>query len=117
MTQQDDKNGGSGVSGRQAEFCYIWEFQVPPPHVEAFEKAYGPGGAWDQLFRLDSAYRGTDLLRDPQQRGRYLTIDHWATREACQSFHDRYRAEFDAIDRVCEAFTLAECHIGDFEMV
>ncbi len=34
-------------------FVILWEFEVKPGGEQSFESAYGPGGAWIQLFRRD----------------------------------------------------------------
>ena len=97
-------------------FCYVWEFRVHTEHVEAFVEAYGDGGAWVRLFRTDRGYVRTDLLRDRDDPSRFLTIDVWTDRSAFEEFRRRVRDEFDALDRRCEHFTIAEKHLGDFEM-
>lgn len=96
-------------------FCYVWEYLVPERHREAFEAGYGPGGDWARLFRRDPAYVRTDFLRDREDSGRYLTIDHWTSREACMAFRERHRQEFDAIDARFDAITTRETFLGDFE--
>jgi hypothetical protein len=32
-------------------FVILWEFEVKPGCEQCFESAYGPEGAWSQLFR------------------------------------------------------------------
>ena len=96
-------------------FCYVWEFTVRPEQVGAFLEAYGPQGTWASLFRRDPAYVRTDLHRDVEQPHRFLTVDHWTSREACEAFRDRFRLEYDAIDRRCEAFTTQERCLGQFD--
>lgn len=98
-------------------FCYIWDFLVHPEHVEAFEAAYGPEGEWVQLFRQDPSYLGTGLLRDRQTPGRFLTIDRWATQEACLAFRERFQSELADLDARCESYTIEERHLGDFALV
>lgn len=98
-------------------FCYIWEFIVAAPHVDAFTRAYGPEGAWVELFSRDPGYIGTELLRDSEDPRRFLTVDHWISREVWIAFRQRVDEEFQAIDRACEAFTEREAYLGDFELV
>ena len=42
----------------------LWEFHVKLESISAFERTYGPTGAWAQLFRQSPDYLGTDLIRD-----------------------------------------------------
>lgn len=98
-------------------FCYMWEFLVHPEKLEEFEAAYGPAGDWVQLFRRDESYLRTDLYRDRDNPRRFVTIDHWVSREACRAFRERFRQDFEALDERCEGFTVRETHLGDFELV
>jgi len=98
-------------------FCYIWEFRIELRHREEFEKAYGPDGAWVRLFASDPAYLGTDLLRDPTNPGRYLTVDRWKSRYARDDFRRHHREEFDALDQRCEELTANEIPVGNFDVV
>lgn len=99
------------------EFVYAWQFDVAVDQAAAFESAYGPGGDWARLFSRDPGYLGTWLLRDPQRPGRYLTLDRWRSRAARDGFLTRYQAEYDALDERCNALTVAERHLGDFELL
>lgn len=98
-------------------YCYVWEYRVPEDRVQAFEAGYGPDGGWVALFRRDPAYVRTDLLRDLSDPRRYVTVDVWASREACMAFRERFRAEFDALDEAGEEWTDEERSLGEFEAV
>lgn len=98
-----------------AHITAIWEFEVKPEAIYAFEEIYGPDGAWAQLFRRSPDYRGTELIRDLERPGRYLTLDHWTSREALQRFKQEHRAGYAALDKQCESLTEREVFIGDFE--
>ena len=69
-------------------FVVVWQFEIAEDKIAAFEAAYGPQGAWAQLFRSSAEYRGTELLRDAYVPGNYLTIDRWASEEP-ESFDRR----------------------------
>ncbi len=97
-----------------ATVCIVWEFQVRPECIQAFEFTYGEQREWARLFRRDSAYIHGDLLRDPGLPGRYLTLDHWKTRAAYQVFRDRFRDEYQKIDDLCRQNTLSERQVGDY---
>lgn len=98
-------------------FCYLWEYLVRLADIEKFEAIYDGGGEWARLFRRDRAYIRTDLVRDLDRPGRFLTIDRWVSREACQAFRKRFRAELEELDERCEELTLQERHLGDFELL
>jgi hypothetical protein len=97
-------------------YCYLWEYEVRPDSTEAFEAAYGRHGVWVRLFQCDKHYVRTELLRDHARPGRYLTIDYWLSRDACEAFRVRHKAEFDATDKACAALTVRERHVGDFDV-
>lgn len=98
-------------------FCYIWEFDVRPEYQAEFEAAYGPAGDWARLFRRDPGYLRTDLLRNRADLTRFLTVDFWITREACEAFRARHASEFRVLDEKCERLTVSERHLGDFEVL
>lgn len=100
---------------RAVRFTAVWEFQVKPEAIPAFEEIYGPDGAWAKLFRQSADYRGTELIRDVDRPGRYLTLDHWISREALHRFKQEHNAEYAAQDKQCESLTEREVFLGDFE--
>jgi quinol monooxygenase YgiN len=98
-------------------FVALWEFRVKPDSIPAFEKIYGPDGAWDQLFRQSPDYLGTELIRDLDHPGRYLTLDRWTSREALHEFKQAHQAAYAALDQQCESLTEREAFLGDFQGV
>jgi len=100
-----------------SEPCYlaVWEFRVKPESIAEFERVYGPEGQWARLFRRSADYRGTQLLRDNERAGRYLTIDRWASHGALQRFKHEFAAEYAALDKECEQLTHSETLLGDFK--
>jgi heme-degrading monooxygenase HmoA len=103
------------LNTHSAHYLVIWEFRVKPEAKLVFEQAYGAEGDWARLFSQSSDYRGTQLLRDSNRSGRYLTIDHWTSREAFRQFKQDHQADYDAFDQRCEALTDNESLIGEFE--
>jgi len=95
----------------------VWEFHVAPGKEEEFEQHYGPQGTWVQLFRKAKEFVRTDLLRDPEIRGRYLTVDCWTTLGAYDAFKQNFAAEYKTIDAQMEALTQGETKVGVFETV
>lgn len=97
-------------------FCYIWEFRVKPSRINDFESLYGSNGQWARLFRKAPGYIKTELLKDPRETNRYLTLDYWADRQAYERFRQDFSAEFNRLDESGEDNTESERHIGDFEV-
>ena len=96
-------------------YCYVWSYVVRPEYLQAFRVAYDPDGEWVQLFRRDPEYIRTNLLSDRDNPTRFMTIDFWSSREACVSFRERFRSEFEALDKNFEQLTVEEVHLGDFD--
>ena len=92
----------------------IWQFDVAEDKLAAFEAAYAPGGTWSTLFTRSTDYLGTELLRDAYVPGRYLTIDRWTNEEAFRGFRAEHDADYEVVDRACDALTAAETRIGAF---
>jgi heme-degrading monooxygenase HmoA len=100
---------------QRRRFVVVWEFRGPLRKRRAFEKAYGPDGALAKLFRDADGYLGTELLRDRQTPGRYLTIDQWKSRQAFLRFKKENRVEYHSLDNECAALTEEETKQGEFE--
>jgi heme-degrading monooxygenase HmoA len=98
-------------------FVALWEFEVKPGGEERFERVYGPNGDWAKLFRSDSNYQETRLLRDATRAAMYLTLDFWNSRQAYERFMESHAAEYKKLDADGESLTLRETKIGWFERV
>ena len=95
-------------------FVVVWQFEIAEEKVARFEAAYGPEGAWAGLFRSSPEYRGTELLRDAYIPGLYLTIDRWASEDAFRAFRKDHDADYETLDRACDALTSRETRIGAY---
>ena len=95
-------------------FVIVWQFEVAEEKIVAFEAAYGPDGAWAQLFRSSPDYHGTELLRDAYVSGNYLTIDRWASEDAFRAFRKNHDAAYETLDRASDDLTAREARIGAF---
>ena len=95
-------------------FVVVWQFEIAEYKIPAFEAAYGPEGAWAKLFAASPNYLGTELLRDTYIPGSYLTIDRWASEDDFRAFRREHDAEYDTIDRSCDALTTRETRIGAY---
>ena len=98
-------------------FLALWEYEVKPGCEERFEKVYGPAGDWAMLFRCDSNYQETRLLRDPFRPAIYLTLDFWKSRQAHEEFLAAHRAEYKKLDALGEDLTINERRAGDYEFI
>jgi quinol monooxygenase YgiN len=101
----------------QVEFAYIWEYRVKKDEVDAFRRVYGPTGNWVELFRRDDAYLRTELFQDADDSRRFVTTDFWTSKTARDTFRQRFKNEFDELDRRCEILTEEERFLGDFHRV
>jgi len=95
-------------------FVILWEFEVKQLSTERFQSVYGPGGAWVQLFRSDSHYRMTRLLRDTARPNFYYTLDFWDTESAYENFRRANREAYLSLDQLTEGLTLSERCLGTF---
>lgn len=98
-------------------FIYIWEYLVKDTSSEAFKKAYEPAGTWGQLFSRAEGYISTELFIDDAKSNRYITIDYWESKLSRDNFLKQFGAEFKALDKACESYTLVERFIGDFHVI
>ncbi len=96
-------------------YVIIWKFAAKPGLEKKFEEAYGAHGVWAEFFRRGQGYLETELLRDMEAPGHYMTIDRWDSKAAYEAFRSRFAAEYSAIDRRCEALTQSETEIGAYE--
>ncbi len=98
-------------------FLALWEYEVKSGSEKQFEDLYGPDGDWARLFRTNSLYHETRLLRDPFRLNVYLTLDYWTSRESYENFMSAHKAEYQAVDALGETLTASERHVGAYEMV
>lgn len=96
------------------EFVVAWEFTVAPEHAAAFLATYGPEGEWVRLFRQGRGYRGTELWRDRDTLGRFVTVDRWESADAYQAFRAAFSRPYAELDQACERLTASERTIGTF---
>ncbi len=94
----------------------VWEFRVRQEQQAEFERHYAPAGTWAQFFRRDAAYKGTQLLRDLGDPGRYVTIDTWEDQDSYGAFRAMHRQEYTALDHEMQALTESEKRLGVFEV-
>lgn len=96
-------------------FALIWRYEVKEEARAAFEAAYGPTGAWAQLFARSEGFRGTELLRAGD--GSYLTLDVWRSEADFDAFMAVHKADYEALDRGTEGWTRSEHRIGSYDVL
>jgi heme-degrading monooxygenase HmoA len=95
----------------------VWEIVVKERARGQFELAYGPGGAWSNLFARSPGFRGTTLLRDTENPRRYLLIDLWETAaQRGQGLAER-KAEYSGLESTFADWTESWTEVGTFSII
>ncbi len=96
-------------------FVIVWNYRAKVGSESEFETHYCSTGTWVQFFRRGDGFLGTELLCDADVVGNFATIDRWASREKFEAFRSANIEEYRAIDALCDALTVSEVHVGNFE--
>lgn len=100
-----------------AEYVYIWRYEVANGQRADFERLYGPEGGWVDLFMRSADWISTELLADAARPGVYVTVDRWRSRAAYDAFRASVRQEWAALDRQGERLTISEEEVASLELV
>ena len=95
----------------------VWQYEVKEESRSKFELAYGPGGAWSELFAKCPGFRGTALLRDTNDSRRYLTIDSWDTEAQREAMLAEHGDEYSALDAAFREWTDHEAEVGVYRIL
>lgn len=117
MSSLGPRGVGPGSFRGQAMQVILWEFRVRPEGMDRFLAHYSPSGTWAELFRKADGFRGTELLSDPADPTRFLSVDRWDSPEARELFLERFGEEYVVLDRECEGLTVSERRLGEFEAI
>jgi heme-degrading monooxygenase HmoA len=98
-------------------YVLLWEFVVPAPSQAEVERLYSSAGPWTELFQKSEGYLGSELYRDEEAAGRYISLDRWDSREAYQRFQAEHAAEYAALDELCSRLTATETRLGGLRRV
>jgi len=98
-------------------FIILWEYQVKVEKQSEFESIYSPNGAWAELFKKNTGYLGTELLRDETNHQRYLTIDRWNSKEEYEAFLSQWATKYKELDAQCEGLTESESLVGKWTTI
>jgi hypothetical protein len=94
----------------------VSEFVVKKEARDQFELAYGPGGAWSNLFAQSPGFRGTTLLRDTRDPRRYLSIEVWDTEaQRAQALADRGE-DYAPLEASLRGWTESWTEVGTFRV-
>ena len=86
----------------------IWEYDVVSSARAEFEQAYGPDGAWAQLFASSNGFRGTELFASSTSPDRYLTIDRFDDAAAWDDLQATLGEEYRLLDAELEHLTTGQ---------
>jgi heme-degrading monooxygenase HmoA len=95
----------------------VWQYVVKEEARAKFELAYGPGGAWSDLFSTSPGFRGAALLRDTSDPRKYLTIDSWDTEADRQAMLAKRQDEYAALDTAFKEWTESEVEVGTYRLL
>jgi len=95
----------------------VSEFVVKDKARGQFELAFGPGGAWSNLFAKSPGFRGTTLLRDTKDPRRYLTIELWNSETERDQSMKEQQAEFSELENDFEEWTESKTEMGSFSVL
>jgi heme-degrading monooxygenase HmoA len=94
----------------------VWEFVVKEEARGQFELAYGPGGAWSELFARRPGFRGATVLRDTENPRRYLTIDLWETAAQREQALAECKAEYADLEAALGDWIESGTEVGIFSV-
>jgi hypothetical protein len=94
----------------------INEFIVKEDARGHFELAYGPGGAWSNLFGRSSGFRGTTVLCDTENPRRYLIIDLWDTVEQRDQALKERKSDYSDVQDTFNEWTESKADLGIFSV-
>ncbi|MCH8147682.1 MAG: antibiotic biosynthesis monooxygenase [Planctomycetes bacterium] len=98
-------------------YVILWQFVVREGCAEAFQQVYGADGDWAKFFRTGTGFVGVELLCDPRDPRKFVTIDRWETATDYEEFSRRNAIKYREIDERCEQLTVKETHVGSFDVV
>ncbi|MGN6390876.1 MAG: antibiotic biosynthesis monooxygenase family protein [Gemmatimonadales bacterium] len=96
-------------------FHILWQFETTDVQLPEFAAAYGPTGPWAEFFRGAAGYLGTELFERSVEPPRFLTVDHWTSRDAYEAFRRARATEYATLDAACEGLTTAERFLTAWE--
>jgi len=96
-------------------FHILWQFETSYSRLPDFAAACGPEGPWADFFRGAPGYLGTELFQRSLGPPCFLTVDHWESRAAYETFRRERATEYAALDAACEGLTTTERFLTAWE--
>jgi heme-degrading monooxygenase HmoA len=90
----------------------IWQYRVLTAHISAFERVYGPEGAWAALFSQTPGYMGTELLKTGTEGNVYLSVDWWASEFVYKKAMQQIEMERARLEDLYDDMTSEELLLG-----
>jgi heme-degrading monooxygenase HmoA len=104
----------AAATSKGGSYIRIWELQAKPGSEAEFERVFGPGGEWENLFKKTKAFLGTEIFRDMENPSRYMLVDRFSSQAAFQQFLEKFRAQYDELDKMYEPLCASDIRVGSF---
>ena len=95
----------------------LWEYRVRPERTEEFEALYRPDGPWGDLFRNAPGFVSVTLLKDFNDKTRFLVADRWTSESAYESFRRSHGAEYADLSARGRRLYERETEVGRFDFL
>jgi nucleoside-diphosphate-sugar epimerase len=95
---------------------YVWEFNLKAEMRGRFELVFGPGGAWGQCFAGAAGFRGTSMMRDAHEAGRYMLVDVWDSEADHERAVVENAAAYEVLQETLAGLTEARILHGVFHL-
>ena len=95
----------------------VCEYLVREQARGQFELAFGPGGAWSQLFSRSPGFRGATVLRDTNDPRRYLAIEVWDSEHQRDQALDEGQDGYAGLLAAFEEWTETRTELGTFSVL
>ena len=94
----------------------INEFTVKEETRVQFELAFGPGGAWSQLFSKSEGFHGTTVLKGTKNPLQYLVIEVWHDEVQRDIVLTAREDEYSKLEASFDAWTDSKTELGWFKV-
>ena len=94
----------------------VWEIIVRDQARGQFELAFGPGGAWSNLFAKSPGFRGTTLMRDLKNSRRYLVVELWNDEAGRDKSIAEQQTAYTDLEAVFDEWAESKIELGIFSV-
>jgi hypothetical protein len=94
----------------------VWECVVKEASRGQLGLAFGPGGAWSNLFAGRVGFHGTTVLRDTENPLRHLIIDIWDSLAQWEQTLSRSSEEYSRLEATFAGWTESRQKLGVFQV-